>query len=84
MQAHDIMISHVYKVKEKDNVRSVVEKFTEYRISGLPVVNDRNEIIAYISDGDIMRYIANTRISSSMPSILGMCSKVTMRNSRRG
>jgi CBS domain-containing protein len=57
MKAHEIMISQVYKVKETDMVRSVVEKFIEHRISGLPVVNDRNEIVAYVSDGDIMRYI---------------------------
>ncbi|WP_312470261.1 CBS domain-containing protein [Neobacillus sp.] len=57
MQAHEIMISHVHKVMESDNVRSVIEKFIEYRISGLPVVNDRNEIVAFVSDGDIMRYI---------------------------
>lgn len=57
MQAREIMISQVYKVKENDTVRSVIKKFIEYRISGLPVVNDRNEIVAYVSDGDIMRYI---------------------------
>jgi CBS domain-containing protein len=57
MKAHEIMITQVYKVKENDTVRSVVERFIEHRISGLPVVNDRNEIVAYVSDGDIMRYI---------------------------
>lgn len=57
MQAHEIMINQVYKVKENDTVRAVIEKFLEYRISGLPVVNDRNEIVAYVSDGDIMKYI---------------------------
>ena len=57
MQAHEIMIKEVYKVKESDTVRAVIEKFVEHRISGLPVVNDRNEIIGYVSDGDIMRYI---------------------------
>jgi CBS domain-containing protein len=57
MKAHEIMISQVYKVKESDAVRAVVEKFIEHRISGLPVVNERNEIVAYVSDGDIMRYI---------------------------
>ncbi|MBS4175281.1 CBS domain-containing protein [Bacillus sp. FJAT-49736] len=63
MQAHEIMITHVYKVKETDTVRSVIEKFIEHGISGLPVVNDRNEIVGYISDGDIMRYIGkNTDI----------------------
>lgn len=57
MQAHEIMIKQVHKVKESDTVRSVIEKFIEYRISGLPVVNDKNEIVAFISDGDILRYI---------------------------
>ena len=57
MKAHEIMISPVYTVKESDNVRSVIEKFIEYRISGLPVVNDKDKIVAFISDGDIMRYI---------------------------
>jgi CBS domain-containing protein len=57
MQAHEIMIREVRKVKESDTVRSVIEKFIEYRISGLPIVNDSNEIVGYISDGDILRYI---------------------------
>ncbi|KQL51237.1 hypothetical protein AN964_19785 [Heyndrickxia shackletonii] len=61
MQAYEIMINQVYKVKENDTVRSVIEKFIEHGISGLPVVNDRNEIVAYISDGDIMRYIGKTK-----------------------
>lgn len=59
MQAFEIMIPQVYKVKEYDTVREVIEKFLKYRISGLPVVNDRNEIVAYVSDGDIMRFIGN-------------------------
>lgn len=57
MKAHDIMNRYVYKVKETDTVRSVIERFIQHRISGLPVVNERNEIVGYISDGDIMRYI---------------------------
>lgn len=57
MLALDMMIKDVYKVEETDTVRSVIEKFIKYHISGLPVINGRNEIVAYISDGDIMRYI---------------------------
>lgn len=57
MKAHEIMITDVYKVNEKDTIRSVIEKFVDQHISGLPVVNDKNEIVAYVSDGDIMRYI---------------------------
>ncbi len=57
MKAHQIMNKQVFKVKEDDSVRSVIEKFISYQISGLPIVNDRNEMVAYVSDGDIMRFI---------------------------
>lgn len=57
MKAHEIMVNPAYKVKETDSVRAVIEKFIKYRISGLPIVNERNEIVAYISDGDILRYV---------------------------
>lgn len=57
MKAQDIMNKYVYKVKETESVRNVIEKFIEHGISGLPVVNDRNEIVGYVSDGDIMRFI---------------------------
>jgi CBS domain-containing protein len=63
MQAQDIMIGQVYKVKENDKVKAVIEKFSDHRISGLPIVNERNEIIAYISDGDIMRYIGKKHMT---------------------
>ena len=45
------------KVNEKDTIRSVIKQFVDREISGLPVVNDKNQIVAYVSDGDIMRYI---------------------------
>ncbi len=57
MKAHEIMISQVYKVNENDTVRSVIKEFIDHRISGLPVVNEKNQVVAYVSDGDIMRYI---------------------------
>jgi CBS domain-containing protein len=63
MQASDIMISQVYKVKENDKVKAVIEKFSDHRISGLPIVNERNEVIGYISDGDIMRYIGKKHMA---------------------
>jgi CBS domain-containing protein len=63
MLAIDIMISQVYKVKETEKVKTVIEKFSDHRISGLPIVNERNEIVAYISDGDIMRYIGKKHMT---------------------
>lgn len=57
MKASEIMITQVYTVDERDTVRAVIKKFIDHRISGLPVINDKNKIVAYVSDGDIMRYI---------------------------
>lgn len=57
MQAHEIMINEVYTANENDLVRSVIKKFIKYRISGVPIINSKNQIVAYVSDGDIMRYI---------------------------
>lgn len=51
------MIPQVFKVKETSTVREFIEKCLTYQISGMPVVNERNEVVAYVSDGDIMRHI---------------------------
>jgi len=55
MKAFELMTSHVYKIKETDTVRTFIERCIEFRISGMPIVNERNEMVAYLSDGDIMR-----------------------------
>lgn len=57
MQAHEIMKKKVITVNAAKSVRFVIKKFLEYGISGMPVVNENGEIIAYISDGDIIRFI---------------------------
>jgi CBS domain-containing protein len=60
MKASDVMNTQVYKVKETDTVRMVIEKFIDHGISGMPVVNEANAIVGYISDGDIMRFIGKS------------------------
>jgi len=61
MKAHEIMNTQVIKVKKEHSVRFVIEKMIEHAVNGLPVVNDKNELVAYISDGDIMRYIGRQK-----------------------
>jgi CBS domain-containing protein len=57
MQASDIMIDHAYTVNEKDSIREVLRLFIDKGISGVPVVDDEHRIVAFITDGDIMRFI---------------------------
>jgi len=57
VKAHEIMKTPVIKVEENETIRAVVKRFIQNGISGLPIVNEKDEMVGYISDGDIMRYI---------------------------
>ncbi|MCL6516849.1 CBS domain-containing protein [Alicyclobacillus sp.] len=55
MKARDIMIHSVIKAHVEDDVKSVLRKFVEHGIGGMPIVDNGNRVVGYISDGDIMR-----------------------------
>ncbi len=57
MKVSEIMVTDVYAANENDTVRSVLEKFAKFGIGGMPIVNDDNLLVGYISDGDIMRHL---------------------------
>jgi len=57
LYARDIMIRDVYTVHRDESVKGVLEKFVQYRISGMPIIDDNSRLVGYISDGDIMRYL---------------------------
>ncbi|BFH68984.1 MAG: CBS domain-containing protein [Paenibacillus dendritiformis] len=63
MLASDIMVRRVIKVKETDTVEQAIERFAAYRVSALPVVNERNEISGLISQRDVIEYIRNFDIN---------------------
>lgn len=52
------MKQEVYTVSAHDCIKQVVEKLIEYRTSGLPVVDGTNHIVGFVSDGDVLRYMA--------------------------
>jgi CBS domain-containing protein len=56
-KAHEIMIDQVITVGENDTVQTVLKAFVDNRISGIPIVNGKNEPVGFISDGDVMKYI---------------------------
>ncbi|MDO4281404.1 MAG: CBS domain-containing protein, partial [Peptococcaceae bacterium] len=53
----DVMITDVKYLTEKTTIGEAVKKFSEYRVGGFPVVDDQNNVVAYLSDGDIIHYI---------------------------
>lgn len=56
-KAYEIMVDQVISVNKDDSVKTVLKTFVEHRISGVPVVNAKNEPVGFISDGDIMNNI---------------------------
>jgi CBS domain-containing protein len=73
LKVRDIMIHNVYSVQKTDIVRKALEKFAQFRISGMPIVDNANRLLGYISDGDIMRHLGKSANSSflSWVSMLG-------------
>jgi EmrB/QacA subfamily drug resistance transporter len=57
-----VMKGEPYTALRADTLRQVVEKFIEYRTSGLPIIDAGGHVIGFISDGDILRYLARRDI----------------------
>lgn len=46
-----------YYVKDTDTIRVVAQIMARQKTSGLPIINQHDQVVGYISDGDIMKYI---------------------------
>ena len=55
MRAVDVMTSDVIAVGPDARVSEVVEKMLTNRISGIPVLGERGELVGIVSEGDLMR-----------------------------
>ena len=60
----EIMKTDVYTVSDEATIKEVLQMLVESKTSGLPIVNAKNQVVGFISDGDIMKFIAkqNSRI----------------------
>jgi CBS domain-containing protein len=57
MKAADVMISKVITVGPKASIQEVADILLANRISAVPVVGERGEVIGMISEGDLLRRI---------------------------
>ncbi len=57
----DYMTTKLITFKPKESVQGVIEKLIKNRISGGPVVNDQNELIGIISEGDCIKHISESK-----------------------
>lgn len=69
----DIMHDEVYSVNYKATIKDVLKLMVDKEVSSVPIVDDNNYVVGFISDGDIMKFIAKQD-----PRIIDMTSFVTV------
>ncbi|GHV03083.1 hypothetical protein AGMMS50229_01180 [Campylobacterota bacterium] len=61
-----IMKTDVYSLSPIDRVEDALRMFTNKQISGAPIV-DHGAVVGFVSDGDIMRYLADQHSDFATP-----------------
>lgn len=61
IKVKDYMTKSLITFKSNQPVIEVIESLIKNRISGGPVVNDKNELIGIISEGDCIKLISESR-----------------------
>lgn len=57
----DYMTRNLITFRPSDSISSVIQTFIEHNISGGPVVNEKDELVGVISEGDCMKQISESR-----------------------
>ncbi|OSY88819.1 inosine-5-monophosphate dehydrogenase [Tenacibaculum holothuriorum] len=57
----DHMSKNLITFKEDQSIEDVIDTLIKNKISGGPVVNEKNELIGIISEGDCMKQISESR-----------------------
>ena len=61
LRVRDYMTRKLITFSPDQSVEDVIEKLIRHKISGGPVVNEKNELVGVISEGDCIRHISESR-----------------------
>ena len=61
LKVKDYMTTNLITFKPNQSVQEVVESLIKYKISGGPVVNDKQELVGIISEGDCLKQLSESR-----------------------
>ena len=61
LKVSDYMTRNLVTFKSNQRIEEVINAIIKYRISGGPVVNEKNELIGVISEGDCIKQISESR-----------------------
>jgi len=61
LKVKDYMTTKLITFRPDQSVQEVVESLIKYKISGGPVVNDKQELVGIISEGDCLKQLSESR-----------------------
>ncbi len=61
LKVSDYMTRKLITFRPDQSIEEVIEAIIKYKISGGPVVNEKNELIGMISEGDCIKHISESR-----------------------
>ena len=61
IQVRDYMTTNLITFRPEQSIETVIETLIKHKISGGPVVNNNNELIGVISEGDCIKQISESR-----------------------
>ncbi|GGH38669.1 inosine-5-monophosphate dehydrogenase [Mangrovimonas yunxiaonensis] len=61
IKVSDYMTKDLITFKPEQSIEEVIQMLIENKISGGPVVNDNNELVGIISEGDCLKQISESR-----------------------
>lgn len=61
IRVSDYMATKLVTFKPGQNMHEVIETLLKNRISGAPVVNDKNELVGIVSEGDCLKQISESQ-----------------------
>lgn len=61
LKVKDYMTTNLITFNPEQSIQDVVEAIIKFKISGGPVVNDRNELVGIISEGDCLKQLSESR-----------------------
>ena len=61
VRVRDYMSTKLITFKSNQMIEDAIDALIKYRISGGPVVNEKNELIGIISEGDCIKHISESR-----------------------
>jgi len=63
--AKDIMKTDLQVVYPDDEIKTVIEKLAEYKISGLPVIDENENLVGVISEKDVINVLLSGNVNNT-------------------